>query len=121
MNGSENMAFSEIEHKRHDILMKQYIEKHRPPPHICSKLDLAYRIYGQSVEIFEVRSRIMDSDTVIDEPVAKTTFIKKTGEWHVYWMRADLKWHRYEPCPSVNTVEEFLSLIEEDEYCCFWG
>ncbi len=36
-------------------------------------------------------------------------------------MRADLKWHRYEPVPEVNSLDEFLKIIEEDAYSCFYG
>lgn len=39
----------------------------------------------------------------------------------VCWLRADLKWHRYAPVPEVGTLEEFLAVVEEDEYGCFWG
>ena len=37
------------------------------------------------------------------------------------WMRADLKWHRYEPCPTVPTIEDFIAAIDEDSYGCFFG
>jgi hypothetical protein len=29
--------------------------------------------------------------------------------------------HGYEPMPEVNSLEEFLALVEADEYCCFKG
>jgi len=34
---------------------------------------------------------------------------------------ADLKWHRYDPDPEVKSIEEFLALVEKDEYGCFFG
>ena len=36
-------------------------------------------------------------------------------------MRSDLKWHGYEPNPEVDDLSDFLSIIEEDKYGCFWG
>lgn len=39
----------------------------------------------------------------------------------VYWMRADLEWHPYDPVPAVGTIETFLMLVEEDKHCCFFG
>ena len=41
------MAFSEFETKRLERVDGAFIEKHRPAPHIRSKLDLAFRIKGQ--------------------------------------------------------------------------
>ena len=53
-------------------------------------------------------------DEMIEEMVAKTTYVKKNGIWKVYWQRADLKWHGYEPVPEVGSLEAFLDLVEED-------
>jgi Protein of unknown function (DUF3024). len=36
-------------------------------------------------------------------------------------MRADLKWDRYWPCPSVGTIEDFLELVDQDEEAAFKG
>jgi len=87
------MALSEFETKKLEKTVSAFIEQRRPPPHIRPNLDLAYRISGQSVEIFE----------------------------KIFWMRADLKWHSYPPAPNVGTVERFLSLVGEDKHACFFG
>jgi len=34
----------------------------------------------------------------IFEHACKVTFVKSTGEWKLYWMRAIGKWHLYNPC-----------------------
>ncbi|MBN1532951.1 MAG: DUF3024 domain-containing protein, partial [Spirochaetes bacterium] len=39
----------------------------------------------------------------------------------IYWQRRDLKWHRYEPDPEVDTLEEFLDIVDADDYASFWG
>jgi hypothetical protein len=57
----------------------------------------------------------------IEEAVAKSTYVKTQGVWKVYWQRADLKWHRYDPMPEVDSLEEFLALVDRDEYACFFG
>jgi len=53
--------------------------------------------------------------------VAKATFVRSTGSWRIYWQRADLKWHRYDPMPEVAALEEFVKVLGEDEHGCFWG
>ena len=41
--------------------------------------------------------------------------------WKVFWQRADLKWHSYEPKPTVKQLTDFLKLVDEDEHHCFKG
>jgi hypothetical protein len=115
------MALSEFEQKWIERIVGQFIEKRRPPPHIRPKLDLGFRVTGQSVEIFEIRPRWDKPSEKLEEAVAKATFVKAAGTWKVFWQRADLKWHRYDPMPTVPSIERFLELVEEDEYCCFFG
>jgi hypothetical protein len=102
-------------------VLENFLERKRPPLEIRSKLDFGYRIEGQSIFIFEIRpfwdnpSKIQHLDTV------KTTFVKTKNEWAVYWMRGNLKWDKYKPCPAVKNIKALIKLIEEDEYACFWG
>ncbi len=95
--------------------------RRRPPPHIRPEIDIAYRISNQSLEIFEIRPQWDDPSKTIEHAIAKATFVKATEQWKVYWQRADLKWHRYDPKPEVGSVEDFLTLVDADEYACFFG
>lgn len=117
------MAISEFEIKRCEKLATQFIEKHRPPPHLRSELDLAFRIDGQSqsLELFEVRPHWKNEFEKIENPIAKVTYNKSKNGWKVLWMRADLKWHIYQPTPEVASLEEFLTLVAKDEHACFFG
>ncbi len=115
------MALSEFELKKSEKVVGEFVEKRRPPPHVRKDLDLGFRIKGQSIEIFEIRPLWNDPEKKIEVAVAKTKYVKTSKEWSVYWQRADLKWHRYEPNPIVKSLEEFLDLVEMDEYACFFG
>lgn len=112
---------SEFEQKRSERILNSFIERKRPPTHVRNKLDLAYRLTGQSVEIFEIRPLWDEPEKRIEEPVAKATYVKSKKRWKVYWQRADLKWHAYDPCPEVVHLEDFIDLVEHDEFCCFFG
>ena len=116
-----DMALSEFEIKRYEKLVSQYVKNRRPPPHIRNELDLDFRINGHSVEIFEVRPVWREPGVKIESPVAKATYVKTQKIWKIYWQRADLKWHRYEPDPAVKKIEDFLAVVERDEYGCFYG
>ncbi len=115
------MALTEFEKKKCEKLVRQFVEKRRPPAYMRNKLDLSFRVQGQSVEIFEIRPMWREPDKKIEEPVAKATYVKTSKIWKVYWQRADLKWHSYKPNPQVKTLEEFLEVVDRDEYACFFG
>lgn len=115
------MAFSEFEIRKYEKIVGQFIEKRRPPSHIRSQVDLAFRVDGQSVEIFEVRPAWREPEKKMEHPVAKATYDKTQCIWRIYWQRADLKWHCYEPNPEVGTIEDFIALVDKDENACFFG
>ena len=115
------MAFSAFEIAKINKAVNVYIEKHRPPVHMRNEIDLAFRLSDQSVEIFEIRPVWRDESKKMEHSVAKATFAKNQDMWKIYWLRADLKWHRYEPCSDVKTIEGFLMIVEEDEFACFFG
>ena len=115
------MAFTELEQKRIEKAASRFIEKHRPAAHIRPELDLGFRLKGQSIEIFEIRPVWKTEHLKQERPVAKATYIKTQEMWRIFWQRADLKWHRYEPIPDVESIDEFLTIVGQDEYCCFWG
>lgn len=115
------MAISEFEIKRCEKYVSEYIAKNRPPAHVRNEVDLCYRIEDQSILIYELRSLWNKPEQKIESMVAKTTYVKKDKLWKVFWQKSDMKWHSYEPVPTVKTLEEFLSTIEKDEYACFYG
>lgn len=115
------MTLSEFEIKRCEKLVAEFVEKRRPPPHVRAELDLAFRISGQSIEIFTLRPYWMDKSRIQEHPVAKATYNKSKLCWKIFWQRADLKWHRYPPNPEVASVEEFLEIVQEDDHGCFFG
>lgn len=115
------MAFNDIEKKRYDNLVKEFISKRRPPVEMRSQVDLCHRIEGNSIEIFEIRARWNKPNEKVEVPVAKTTFVKKNNVWKIFWQRSDLKWHAYPPAPEVKNLEEFLEIVDIDQNGCFWG
>ena len=115
------MAFNEFELKKCEKALKSFLERKRPPSHIRKQLDLSYRLKGQSVEVFEVRPRWDNPNEIMETPVAKATYVKTRRIWKIYWQRADLKWHTYEPHPKAKDLDEFLKVVESDDYACFFG
>lgn len=115
------MAFNDLDKKRIERAMDAFLVKCRPPPHIRPELDVGYRIAGQSVEILEIRPQWNDPAVIHQYPIAKATYVRTQNRWKVFWKRADFKWHGYEPHATVATIDEFLTVVDQDSYGCFWG
>jgi Protein of unknown function (DUF3024) len=116
------MALTQIELARVRKGMDAFLSRRRPPVHIRHELDIAYRISGQSIEVFESRPRWRGKPGEIQEtPVAKASYLRSRNIWRVYWMRKDLKWHSYEPVKEVRSIDAFCEVVDKDEHCCFFG
>ena len=101
--------------------LENFIYKIRPPEELRDQVDIVYKIKDQSVLIFEQRPHLEKANEKIESAIAKTTYIKAKNHWKVFWMKSDLKWHSYIPCPKVDTIKEFVDLVDEDKNSCFWG
>lgn len=121
LDSSILMAFTPKQTADIEAAMADFMAKRRPPEEIREKLDLGWRIEGQSVMIYSIRPMWRDESRKIEEPAAKATFVRTTNRWKIYWMRADLKWHSYPLLPEVVFFDEFLAEVNEDGACCFWG
>ena len=116
-----NTGLSESDLTKITELVETFVESRKPPQHIRPELDIGYRITGQSFAIFEIRPRWRQPEITHEIPVAKATYVKSRKVWKLYWMRADLKWHRYTPLPDTKFLQQVLDEIGDDPFCCFWG
>ncbi len=115
------MAFTARQTADIETAMADFLARRRPPEEIRDRLDLGWRIEGQSVVIFSIRPSWRDASQKIEEPVAKATYVRIVNRWKIYWQRADLKWHSYPLLPTAAVLDEFLAEVEEDSCCLFWG
>jgi hypothetical protein len=116
------MTLTELETARVRRALDAFLARRRPPPHLHAKVDLAYRVTGQNVEIIETRPRWRDPPgEVTEHAVAKATFVRCRGTWRVFWMRQNLRWHSYEPAAAVSSIDEFCRVVDEDQFGCFFG
>ena len=82
------MTLSEFDIKRCEKLVAEFIQTRRPPPHVRKEVDLAFRIVGQSIEIYEVRAHWRNEGETLEHPIAKATFNKSKKNWKIFWQRA---------------------------------
>ncbi len=114
------MSFNELERKRIDRTVGELCRRSTVPAH-ADELRFECEIDGHTVSVWEVRP---PWDGVGDDTrmgVARFRFFRSRGEWQLYWMRRDLKWHRYDPADATADLASLVAVVEADEYGAFFG
>ncbi len=114
------MAFDQFTMHRVEKIVDDFIQARRPHPSDRNKIDLGFRLEDQSIVIFETRAHWKNEGQFVESLIVKATYVRKQEHWKIFWLRQDLKWHRYEPLSEVSRIEEFLAELAQDPYGCFW-
>ena len=115
------MAFSELDLRRIDKLVGGLCRQNSPAEY-SDELRFVYDVDGHSVSIFEERPPWDGtSGEWTRNGVARFRYFRSRGEWTLYWMRADLKWHIYDEVDSSADLASLVRVVEEDGYCAFFG
>src|SRR5271169_1608663 len=114
------MALSELELQRIDRTDGDLSLRYSPPEHVDA-LRVVYRIDGHAVSICEERPPWRGDGPWTSHGVARLRFSRARGVWTLFWMRQDLKWHRYEPQPPSVDLAALVAVVEADEYGAFFG
>jgi hypothetical protein len=116
------MAFTDLEIAEHTLTLERHFWAHRRPPlHLRDQLREGQRFTDQSIELFYMRPAFQRPGEHTEESIAKVTYVRSKKVWHLFWKRADGKWHRYPPVPAAKTLVVALAVIHEDANCCFFG
>jgi hypothetical protein len=99
----------------------ELLSKRRPPAELRDKLDYRADINGQEVTIISLRPTFGEPGRKTEHPIAKARWVGKQKVWRLYWMRADMKWHSYEPLPQSPSIATLLGEVDRDSHCCFFG
>jgi hypothetical protein len=113
------MAFSKPELELIDAVVGGLSRKLNQPK--IKELSIEYRIEKHDIIIFELRPAWDQPSEMIETPAAKIKFIKLKNIWRLYWMRADLKWHSYQPLALSGSLNDLVKEVLADPYGCFWG
>ena len=103
------------------IATGEFLSKRRPPPELRDKVDYRADIYGQDVTLISVRPAYGDETRKAEYPFAKARWVGTRKVWRLFWMRADLKWHSYQPLPESPSIGTLLQEVDRDPHCCFFG
>lgn len=114
------MAFREVDLKRIEQTVGGFCGN-CSPGHLKDKLRLTYEVKGHEVVIVERRPRWDNETEWTETPVAKLKFIRSANKWRLYWMRVDMKWHKYPGLSSSHRLDVLLEEIDADPLACFFG
>lgn len=116
------MAFTDSEIAEHLALLEDsFWARRRPDVSLREQIREGQRLSNQSIELFYLRPAYRRPDEFTETPIAKLQFVRERNVWKLFWKRADLKWHGYQPRPEVPTLAEGLRIIDEDACGCFFG
>ena len=117
----QDVAFSELELKRIDHMVGDLCRS-ISPPEIADELRFVYDVDGHAVSIYEERPPWDGSPGEWTRMgVARFRYYRSRGEWMLYWMRRDPKWHLYDPAEPRRDLAALVRIVETDEYCAFFG
>ena len=114
------MAFSEIELKRIDATVGALCRRLNDP-RFAHELRFVYEFEGHAVSLFEERAPWDGVGGWTRMGVARFRFTRTRGEWQLYWMRRDLRWHVYEPRLATSDLARLVAVVEADEFGAFLG
>lgn len=96
--------------------------KKRVPAHVLDKINLSYKIRGNSVTIFENRAPWRpDWEEWTSMAIAQLRYDNNTGEWTLYCADRNDKWFEYLDMEPTKNIDEILIEIDEDPTGIFWG
>lgn len=114
------MAFSEFELTYIDKTVGALCRRKTTPRH-ADQLRFAYQVDAHGVNIWEERPPWDGQGEWTRHGIARFRYVRKTGDWTLYWMRADLKWHVYDPDLMPHDLESLVAVVDQDKYCAFFG
>ena len=111
------------------VLVKTLIEKKigeyckkKIPAHILDKVNLSYKIRGNSITIFENRApSAPDMKEWTSMPVAQIRYDNETGEWTLYCADRNSRWNDYIDLLPTKNIDKILNEIDKDPTGIFLG
>jgi len=96
--------------------------KKRVPLHVIDKVNLSYKIRGNTVTIFENRHPWRgDIEEWTSMAIAQLRYNEKTGEWTLCCADRNDRWHEYYDMEPTKNIDKILAEIDENPTGIFFG
>jgi hypothetical protein len=114
------MVFTELELRRIDKTVGELCRRFSSPQY-AHELRLVYDIVDHNVAIWEERSPWRGEGGWSRQGIAKFRYLRSRKTWTLYWMRADRKWHVFEPAAPTNDLDALVAVVAENRSGAFFG
>ena len=93
------------------------------PTEVQDQVRLEVETAGNSITIWECRPpwRPEYGPEWTRKGIARFRYSPNEKSWTVYWMRSDLKFHRYTLVDPQAGIGPLLDEVARDPHACFWG
>jgi hypothetical protein len=93
------------------------------PAEVQDQVRLEVETVGSSITIWECRPpwRPEYGPEWTRRGIARFRYSPSEKSWTVYWMRSDLKFHRYTLVGPQSGIGPLLDEVARDPHACFWG
>lgn len=112
------MAFSEFELFKIEKALAAFQARHGD---VTGPSQVLYRMDGHAIEVYLQHPSYRDPAKLVQTSICKLTWVGTQKVWRLAWLRASLKWCRYEPMPTARDIEAALAAVSADPYGCFFG
>jgi hypothetical protein len=93
----------------------------RIPPDIRDKVTLTFEFRDNSVTLFENRPRWNEPSQWTHSAIAQFRFEPSTGNWTLYCVDRNSKWHIYQGLESTKRFDVLLNEVDHDPTGIFFG
>ncbi len=99
----------------------EFCEK-RVPLHVRHKVNLSYKVRGDSITIIENRPPWRKELTEwTHSKIAQFRYNGKKNTWTLYCADRNSKWRAYKVLPPVGDMDKVFEAIDRDSTGIFWG
>jgi hypothetical protein len=114
------MTFSEVELRYIGNVVGNMC-KRRSPPDRRHQLRTVHVVEGHDVTVYEERPSWDNPREWTATGIARFKYNRKLNVWKLYCMRADLKWHLYEPFLESIRIDRLVVEVDRDPHGAFFG
>ncbi|QBH95541.1 DUF3024 domain-containing protein [Limnobaculum zhutongyuii] len=97
-------------------IIERYVKAWVPDKEFHSIFNLKYEIEDEVIIIYQTGTCCLEKSSI---PIIKAEFNQLACCWYLYWFNLD-HWVLYH-CAPLNTLDEALRAVDEDDQSYFFG
>jgi len=113
------MPLPEFTHKLIEIKLDRYCDQ-RVPEFAKDQVQMAYKIRGNYVTLYEKRVAYFDREKWSKMPIVQFRYNPKSAKWALYRADRNSRWHLYEEVPPNADFDVLLKELDKNPAGIFY-